>query len=401
MRRVALLAILSVFFFATVKSWPTTHPSLLDLSDSSADDRELIAQPPVWVEPWGPRLIQLEDGAAPISMTEEEILDLIRAKRKFMDVTQWPSDIEVSVWKSPSGISPASKDTPKLRYQPILKGVFSNISEDACRTFLTKFSSFPTRYFRSQSGVDSAKWLLSEITKLADSTIEQRIREGHRPIEKAQDEDKGSSTGATQPIVVVSAHQDSINQWNPWFGRAPGADDDGSGSTTLHEAFSVYTKAGLVPEIPIEFHWYAGEEGGLLGSQTVVSAYKKKGVAVRGVLHIDMAGWTGEANGKKEVIGIGQDFVDPSLTKFMESLVDEYLTIPHVTTECGYACSDHASWTKAGYPAVFPFESTFKDSNPYIHTTKDSIEQISFSHIAQHVRLVLSFLVELGGLTES
>lgn len=27
-------------------------------------------------------------------------------------------------------------------------------------------------------------------------------------------------------IVIIGAHQDSVNQWFPW-GRSPGADDDG------------------------------------------------------------------------------------------------------------------------------------------------------------------------------
>lgn len=39
----------------------------------------------------------------------------------------------------------------------------------------------------------------------------------------------GSSNNGTfdDHVVIVGAHQDSVNQWNPWFGRSPGADDDG------------------------------------------------------------------------------------------------------------------------------------------------------------------------------
>ena len=42
-----------------------------------------------------------------------------------------------------------------------------------------------------------------------------------------------------------------------------------------------------------------------------------------------------------------------SLTNFNKELVDTYLDVPYVETKCGYACSDHASFSKAGYPSSF------------------------------------------------
>lgn len=65
--------------------------------------------------------------------------------------------------------------------------------------------------------------------------------------------------------------------------------------------------------------------------------------------------------GSEEVVGIITDFVDPAVTEFNKALVDRYLSIPYKETQCGYACSDHASWTKAGYQSSFTIESTFED----------------------------------------
>lgn len=39
--------------------------------------------------------------------------------------------------------------------------------------------------------------------------------------------------------------------------------------------------------VRVEFHWYAAEEGGLLGSQDIASAYEKEGANVRGMLQMD------------------------------------------------------------------------------------------------------------------
>ena len=34
-------------------------------------------------------------------------------------------------------------------------------------------------------------------------------------------------------VVILGAHLDSVNWLNPWWGRSPGADDDGSGTPSF------------------------------------------------------------------------------------------------------------------------------------------------------------------------
>lgn len=56
-----------------------------------------------------------------------------------------------------------------------------------------------------------------------------------------------------------------------------GADDDGSGTTTVMEVLHVLTHGGYVPQSHnVEFHFYSAEEGGMLGSQAIVNDYQKK-----------------------------------------------------------------------------------------------------------------------------
>lgn len=74
------------------------------------------------------------------------------------------------------------------------------------------------------------------------------------------------------PVIIVGSHLDSVNYDFPLL-PAPGADDGGSGTVTILEAFRALVQAGFKPEVPVEFHWYAAEEGGLLGSQDVASEY--------------------------------------------------------------------------------------------------------------------------------
>lgn len=90
------------------------------------------------------------------------------------------------------------------------------------------------------------------------------------------------------------------------------------------------------------------------------------------------------------------DYVDPGLTEFIKEVITEYCEIPYILTKCGYACSDHASASKAGYPSAFVIESDFKYSDSKIHTTEDKIEYLSFDHMLQHARLTLGLAYELA-----
>lgn len=117
-----------------------------------------------------------------------------------------------------------------------------------------------------------------------------------------------SSNKTSDSIVILGAHQDSTNML-PFLG-APGADDDGSGTTTLVEvsvwaeragaveghsagqvadvfsrciqAFAVLVNHTFVPSThPVEFQFASAEEGGLLGSQAMAQQYAKDGKKVR------------------------------------------------------------------------------------------------------------------------
>jgi leucyl aminopeptidase len=48
--------------------------------------------------------------------------------------------------------------------------------------------------------------------------------------------------------------------------------------------------AKFTPSSPVEFHWYSGEEAGLLGSQAIAKSYKKAGKAVKAMMELDMTG---------------------------------------------------------------------------------------------------------------
>ncbi|KAF8946315.1 Leucine aminopeptidase 1, partial [Haplosporangium gracile] len=264
---------------------------------------------------------------------------------------------------------------------------------------LKEFTSFHNRYYRSKTGQQSAHWLYKQLSDL----IEEPNTDSDVSIRKFQHKwdqfsiivrfEGTDETLSNQP-AIVGAHQDSVNGWNPLWGRSPGADDDGSGTVTILEVFRSLVSTGFRPTRPVEFHWYSAEEAGLLGSQDVAENYEKKGVEVIAMIQNDMTGYVGTRFA--ESFGIITDYVDPELTELIKVYAREYGDISIRETKCGYGCSDHASWDKYGYRSAIATEGDFSDISPWIHGSDDDITHVDFDHMKQFAKLSLGFAIELG-----
>ncbi|OCH88312.1 peptidase [Obba rivulosa] len=341
------------------------------------------------------RLVQLE-GQPPVLMTELEKINAKAQGLKFFDITDTPDlgySASLRAANKPAFPSPDSSDLIK----PILK----NLSVENLESTLGEFTSFRTRYYRSDTGKQSQKWLLGKISEItrdyAPPSLQAIISIEEFSHNWAQSSIivRINGSSSDDDVVIIGAHQDSTNTWP--FLPAPGADDDGSGSMSILESYRALLAADFRPQRTVEFHWYSAEEGGLLGSQAIARDYEARSVNVIAMSQYDMTAWV--KRGTREEVGIITDFVNSELTEFNKNLVDAYLDIPYVETKCGYACSDHASWGKAGYPSVFTIESTFEDSNHYIHSVNDRMDisdEFSFTHMREFSKLAVAFAIELG-----
>jgi bacterial leucyl aminopeptidase len=101
-------------------------------------------------------------------------------------------------------------------------------------------------------------------------------------------------------------------------------DDNGSGSMTILEAFRILLSDPAIAageaEQTIEFHWYAAEEVGLLGSADIWDQYATEGADVAGMLQQDMTGFVRE--GHNGAMGLIQDYTDAALNEFMRTVID-------------------------------------------------------------------------------
>jgi Zn-dependent M28 family amino/carboxypeptidase len=195
---------------------------------------------------------------------------------------------------------------------------------------LGPFTLFQNRFYNSSTGVESSLWLQETVQNLITESGATGASVKAFPHTFPQNSVIATIPGLSNATIVLGAHQDSVN-WadkDQEHNRAPGADDDGSGSITILEALRVLLedpdiKAGKAANT-VEFHWYAAEEVGLLGSEDVWQAYKKEGRIVKGLLQQDMTGYSKGTTdkGKPEAVGVITDFVDTPLTEFIKSIID-------------------------------------------------------------------------------
>ena len=272
----------------------------------------------------------------------------------------------------------------------------AQVEEPSIRGMIEKLAAFNTRYYKSTTGVQSSEFIRDTWAALSKHRSDVKVElVKHANWPQASIVMTIQGTSKSDEIVIVGGHADSIAGMFGGTGRAPGADDNASGIATITETIRVLMKNNYKPSRTVQFMGYAAEEVGLLGSKDIANSYKSQTKKVVGVMQLDMTLNKGTAD---QDIVMMSDFTNGAQNEFLGRLIDEYVKVKWGYSRCGYGCSDHASWTAAGYPASMPFESTMGDINGKIHTANDTLQNAGgdAKHAAKFAKLATAFVVELA-----
>ncbi|MGU7773484.1 M28 family metallopeptidase [Burkholderia sp. MR1-5-21] len=296
----------------------------------------------------------------------------------------------------PSLAKQAAAPAYKVANAPQIRNWIQQLQASNIVGTITSLSGFTNRYYTTSHGVAASDWLALQWKQLAGSRTDIRVEQFTHagwPQKSVILTIRGSDPSAG--TVVLGGHIDSTVGRTSENTRAPGADDDASGIASLTEALRVLLANGYRPKRTIQFVGYSAEEAGLLGSKAIAKQFRAQNANVVGVLQLDMTNYKGDT---KDIYLI-TDYTNAAQNTYLTNLAKTYLPELAVgTSQCGYACSDHASWNAQGYPASFPFEADQNDS-PYIHTVNDTLENSDrqASHALKFGKLALAYAVDLGG----
>lgn len=291
--------------------------------------------------------------------------------------------------------------TVSLEHRPQIEKAIAQVSEENLKTWVQWFSAYPTRYNKAKTANDHVDALKLKIeAMIKESGVRYPVAvDLITHTSTPQKSIRVTLTGSQRPseVVVLGGHMDSINQdWFSFNKKAPGADDNASGSANLLETLRILL-TNPQPQRSIEFMWYAGEESGLLGSAEIARTYKQKNVDVVGVLQLDMTLFPGDG---ELTLSSMTDFTSIWMRGILVEINRLYIKANLIESACGYGCSDHASWYRQGYPTLMPHEASMKSGNSNIHTERDVVDGNSnFRHSAAFTKIALALALELGNST--
>ncbi|MFN0278365.1 MAG: M20/M25/M40 family metallo-hydrolase [Pyrinomonadaceae bacterium] len=344
------------------------------------------------------------DGMAILRLNDLQMEDLSRGMHdnfhKCGGFVEHASEAEAVAWIE--RMRSVDLDSPSVVYsidnQSSVNTLMATAREIDNRQVILDLSAFPNRRYNQPSGLESANWIKNKWTNLAGGRGNVTVEFFNHPSGTSpQPSVIMTVLGSALPdeIVVLGAHQDSINGSGS-TASAPGADDDASGIACLTEIIRVMMAKNFRPARTVQFMAYAAEEVGLRGSAAIATSYRNANKNVVGVLQLDMTNYRGSQGYDMVMI---TDYTNAAQNQFLRDLITAYQPTLNVgNSSCGYACSDHASWTNRAYPASFPFEAPIGNDNSAIHTSSDTIARSNNNadHALRFSKLGLAYVAELA-----
>jgi len=342
--------------------------------------------------------------------------------------------------------APAKSEPPVGGEQPLLRDLAADVSAERLQATDTHLVGFGTRQTLSDTisetrGIGAARrWVASEFTAIGRAcggcleiqTPAQTFTGARIPTPAVVMDVLAIQRGTTDPgrVVIISGHIDSrVSDALDAKTDAPGANDDGSGTSAVIEAARVLSRHKF--PATIVYAVLSGEEQGLFGGRVLADYAVAQGWRVEADLNNDIIGniqgMGGEIDNTHVRVfsegartnetpeqararqGAGQELDSPSrnLARFMQTLDDRYLADLQVRLmyrpDRFRRGGDQMEMLKQGFPAVRVTEAaenyTRQHQNVRVENGVhygDVLEGVDFPYLAKVTRLNVITLAALA-----
>jgi len=259
---------------------------------------------------------------------------------------------------------------------PLVDRILQDITAAQALVFLNYLtgltSTIKTRNSIAPDGFVAARWIEDQYQAYGFDTVLEQFQTDYNPNVIA------TLKGTEEPdvIVVIGAHYDSrgpnrLSATDP----APGANDDGSGTSLLLQLARAIFMQGIEFKYTIVLGSWGGEEQGLVGSKAYAKKCKDRGDNIVAMLQADMIAFRRPTEGIQ--CGFPDRYADVLLTDLAISTMEMYT--PEVescyTSAC---CSDHQSFYEQGFAATQFFERCGPIIDDQYHQAGDVINRPGF-----------------------
>ncbi|PWN36560.1 Zn-dependent exopeptidase [Meira miltonrushii] len=285
-------------------------------------------------------------------------------------------------------------DVPQLREDArILSG------EDEAGQWIPSGNHWHSRHSATQEARLAGAWIRARLARylapVDGRCIEWTYDDAYAPnivctIPVAGSKKKHEQEG----VAILSAHYDSRGTFGST--RAPGADDDGSGTTMLLAVARHLGKHRIEFNREIRLVAFSGEEQGLVGSKNYAKHLRDKKTPVHFQLQADMLGY--RKPGEPLQVAFPDKLATQAATDYVIDLARLY--VPEL--QIGYTpacCSDHQSFWEQGFTSTWVFERRAPIADPCYHDSCDLTERkgYDFEQIQSITKLCLATVLDVGG----
>ena len=326
-------------------------------------------------------------------------------------------------------------DASAVEADPNIARLLAEVSPLRLEATLKKLESFETRHLLSATdtpgrGIGAARqWILDEMTsyspRLQVSFDTYRIpKQGDRVTRDVELRNvMAVLPGRTPRRFYVSGHYDTVARpvpspgapaaagasggfdWASGDNRAPGVNDDGSGTALTMELARVFAQSGLTFDATLVFICFAGEEQGLVGAKLHAQRAAAGKLTIDGVLNNDIVGNATGGQGVKDsatvrVFAEGpEDSPSRQLARAVRRTAAVYVPSHLVRLIARYdrfgRGGDHIAFNQHGYPGVRMTES--KENYARQHTVDDVLSGgVDPDYLARNARVNAAALATLA-----
>lgn len=283
-----------------------------------------------------------------------------------------------------------------------IRKLLDQVSSDNLKATIEYMQSYHTRRWDSRMVYDVQDWLYDTYRGMDLDTVLLHDFPVilHDTLYETSDNVIAVQKGLVYPdeYVVCGAHYDSYNRepGHPDSLRAPGADDNASGTSGLLETARLLSNCKF--ERSIIYCGWAAEEIGLIGSAAYAKDCAAQLMDIVGYFNLDMIGYLEESSDIH--VNLMYTSQDSLFANFVFDFSHTYFPEMRIWQDwLSWGDSDYSSFNRNGYPAVHAFEDTHH-SSPFIHTPDDilGVSVNNMDQVKRFTELNLGLVATLAGL---